>query len=279
LAFALTPDKLKDYMHSGIRFAGLFLTFLSAGAFAQDSYIIEDGGVSLQLGYWLTRSSPDLRKGRLSPATAAQSADFDFPGNSKYGFDAMFSIPAGKEHSLRLSAFRVRGRGDGALSSKEQFLFTEVFAPNTLLTTNYRIEGAKLSWDYLSYTVPSSSLRIKTLWEVQYVGVHGEAVAPFTDNNLYDRGASHVILPTLGIGLGQAPSRRFRWEAKASGFGLPRRSYIWNAEAAAVIRLGKVDVLAGARAFSVKASPKESFYFKQTLTGPFVALRWNFQKP
>lgn len=273
-----------------MNFKILLASLLTAALYGQSSSatpnIIEDGGFSVQLSYWLTSSAPLLRGGEKSPIFPPESPDFDFPGHTKYAPSVMVSLPAGKEHTLRVSYFRAQGRGDG-VAPGQMGLFDSPFNPGDKLVTSYRLESARISWDYLSYTYAASGLRVKTLWEAQYAAIRGRIDAPqnpviIDDEGTvafnYGEGAKYVILPALGMELEQAVGKHFRWEAKGSGFAIPGRSRMWNAEAAAVLRFDRWEILAGGRAFQVKTSPKDDSYFQQTLYGPYVGLRWYLEK-
>lgn len=269
-------------MHFWTRFSLPVLAVFVASAQAQNPNIIEGGGFSAQVSYWLTSSAPLLRGGKQNLAPAGQSPNFDLPGKGKPAMAAMVSLPAGKENTLRISGFRAQGTGN-TTAGGDLALFQSGYNTGDYLATAYKIEHAKVSWDYLSYTYAASGLRVKTLWEAQFTAIHGRVHAPFKDvttdssgntNFNIAEGTKNVILPSFGLGLEQAPAKAFRWEARASGFALPGRSYTWNAEAAAVIRMGKFELLGGGRAFSVKTSSKDDAYYKQTLYGPYVGLRW-----
>jgi len=269
-------------MHFWTRFSLPVLAIFVATAQAQDSHVIEGGGFSAQVGYWLTSSEPLLRGGTASAVPAGYSPNFDLPGKGKAALAAMVSLPAGKENTLRISAFRAQGTGN-TTATENMALFATGFNTGDYLAAAYKIEHVKVSWDFLSYTYAASGLRVKTLWEAQLTSVHGRVAAPFKEvttdssgntNFNIGEGTKTVILPSFGLGLEQAPSKAFRWEARASGFALPGRSYVWNGEAAAVVRLGKFELLGGGRAFSVKTSRKDDAFFKQTLYGPYVGLRF-----
>lgn len=269
-------------MHFWTRFSLPVLALCVATAQAQNTNTIEGGGFSAQVSYWLTSSEPLLRGGKQNTAPAGQSPNFDLPGKGKAAIGAMVSLPAGKEHSLRISAFRAQGTGN-TTATGSLALFATGYAAGDYLAAAYKIENVKVSWDYLSYTFAASGLRVKTLWEAQFTSVYSRIDAPFkeivtnsagTSNFNIAEGTKNTILPSFGLGLEQAPSKAFRWEARASGFALPGRAYTWNAEAAAVVRMGKFELLGGGRAFSVKTSPKDDAYYKQSLYGPYVGLRF-----
>ena len=142
----------------------------------QDPPLIEDGGISLELDYWLARNTPTTRGG--SGAYDYYVSDLVFPGQSKYAPGAMLSFPAGKQNSLRFSYFRVQGQGETTLS-QPLTLYTTDYAAGDQLNNNYLIQGAKLSWDYLSYTFRNpgrfNGVRFKTLYELQFVTIRSTA--------------------------------------------------------------------------------------------------------
>ena len=118
-------------------------------------------------------------------------------------------------------------------------LFGQAIAGGDVLTTISDLEGFKLSYDYLTYFWKrgNSELRLKTLYEIQRISVNSEV----DDFQVDTTGAlvninpiinsQSVFLPTFGLGLEHTLSRHFRWEARGSGFGLPHRGDIVDAEA------------------------------------------------
>lgn len=246
---------------------------------AVEPYVIEGGGVSMQPWYWLTSSRPLLRAGAQS--TATQTAALDFPGKANAAAGITFSVPAGKQNSLRISYFRATGSGD-TIAASDLALFSVGYTAGDSLTTNYKLQNVKMSWDYLSYTF-GNKMRFKTFWEAQVTSISTQVDAPLkavtvdasgvvTTNTAV--GNKWLAYPTFGGGLEHAPSPYFRWEAKGSGFGVPRYGAIWDIEASGVLRVGRMELLAGHRTFSIKTSPRDDAYFKQTLNGPYVGIRW-----
>ena len=192
-----------------------------------------------------------------------------------------FSIPAGKKNSLRFSYFRVQGSGD-TVAATDLSLFSVGYTKGDRLYTKYKVQNVKVSWDFLSYTF-HNNIRFKTLWEAQATGFNTSVDSPLkpTDSSTvsyYGEGKKWLFYPTLGLGFEQAVSKNFRWEIKGSGFGLPKRGALADGEASAVFRLGKAEVLAGYKFFYVKTSPKSEFFFKQVLSGPYIGLRWYFER-
>jgi hypothetical protein len=89
-------------------------------------------------------------------------------------------------------------------------------------------------------------------------------------------GSKNIFLPTFGLELEQALGRHFRWEAKGSGFGFPHHSNMWDAQALIAIRFGGLELIGGEKAYHFKSSAQGNEYFSDTLSGPFVALRYYF---
>ena len=246
----------------------------------QDPYILEDGGLSIEPIYWFSTAQPSMKGGK----TATNLENLDFAGNSKRPWGGVLSFPAGRSNSLRLSYFRVQGNGNTFLTTPVT-LFSENYSPGDYISASYTIQSAKISWDYLSYTWyrPSTKLRLKTLWEIQYLTISTNIDAPFkapttdssgnTDYNTA-HGSRNLIDPTFGLELEEALNKHFRWEVKGSGFGIPHRAVLWDAEASIAIRFGQVELLGGEKALHFKTSPQSESYFANTLSGAYVGLRY-----
>jgi hypothetical protein len=241
-----------------------------------------DGVPSVALFYWLTPSRPAMRTGKA--AIENSSANLTFPREQIYAPGAMVSLPAGGLHTLRVSYFRTRGQGN-TNAGENLAIFGVGYAANDYLSIGYTLENAKLSLDYLSWPFPvrgSQRFRVKTLWEVQYTSISTRLDAPLKpiqDENgdpIFNdgQGKSWFIYPTLGMGVQHLVTKGFRWEAKGSGFGLPGRAAIWDADAHLAYRHGKFEVMVGAKAFHFKTSPKQELYLRNTLSGGYVGLRW-----
>lgn len=234
-----------------------------------EPYIIEGGGVSFEPWYWLATATPRVREGSLS--ATKEPGDLDLPGKTKLAAGFVFSVPAGKQNTLRLSYFRAGGSGD-TVAGTDLALFSVGYKAGDPLRTKFRLHNAKLSWDYLSYTF-ANGLRLKTFWETQVSSIETTIDAPLKAGNIAI-GSKWVVLPTFGLGLGHAPARHFRWELKGTGFGIPGRSATWDVEGAAFLRLGSMELIGGHKAFFLRTSPREEAYFKHTLSGAYAGIRW-----
>jgi hypothetical protein len=222
-------------------------------------------------------------------ASTASNANLDYPGIVKDAPGAILSIPAGPQSTIRISYFRMVGRGDETLASDSTLLGT-AFTAGDWMSTRFTLQDVKASWDFLTYPLAPGpgKLRFKTLWEVQWVTLRTYISAPYapvtTDSSgntvsNYTTVTKSLVLPTLGGEIEQAPFRHFRYELKASGFTIPHHGNIWDAEGSLAFRFGKVEFLAGAKAFHFKTSPQGDEYFAQTLSGPYAGLRFYLTKP
>lgn len=248
----------------------------------QEPDVIEDGGFSIEPIYWLNRAQPRLRGG----ATDTAFSDADYPGHANPSVGGEIAIPAGKSNTLRISYFRVQGNAN-TTETQDATIFGESYVPGDYLVANYRLQSAKISWDYLSYTwyKPSGKIRLKTLYELRYTTVSTNFAAPLkavttdssgnTDYNTA-QGSRNLLEPTFGLEFEEALGHHFRWEAKASGFGVPHRADIWDAEGSVSYRVRQFELLAGEKAFHFKDSPGATQYFTDTLSGAYVGLRYHW---
>jgi hypothetical protein len=246
----------------------------------KDPYILDDGGLYIEPLYWLNKQQPTLHAG----ATASGPADFSYGGNAKAGLGLEIGIPAGRANTLRVTYFRVQGYGNVTLANATT-IFSEAYTAGEFINANYKLQTAKVSWDYLSYTwhKPSTAIRLKTLYEVQYVNTSINTAAPFvaattdasgnTDYNTAS-GTKSTVLPTLGMAIGSDLGKFFRWDLRASGFGIPKHSAIGDVSGTFVVRLGPVEILAGEKFYYFKTSPKSDLFITDTLQGVYGGIRY-----
>jgi hypothetical protein len=250
-----------------------------------DPKILEDGGFSIEPIYWLTRAQPKLTGGSQA-LTPYQ--DLAYAGKSRNAYGVEIGIPAGRANTLRLSYFRVLGSANSTIGSNGATLFSEAYAAGDYIVSSYNVQDAKISWDYLSYTF-KNRIRFKTLYEVQYLTIGTSISAPLipetydsttgnTDTNS-STGTKNVILPTFGAEFEQPINKHLRWEFKGSGFGLPHKSVIWDAQADVALRFSSLELFAGGKAFHFKTSPNSDDYFTDTLQGAYFGIRYYLSRP
>lgn len=244
----------------------------------KEPYVLEDGGFYVLPFAWLPSGAPRLRGG----LTAPNIADLQFNGKPRIGEGIEIGIPAGRNNTLRITAFKVQGFSN-VTSNHDNYIFNEYYPAGTFLNNNYRIEVIKASWDYLSYTwhKKSTNIHLKTLYEAQYINTSFSSAAPFLDGTLDVDGNSYLIsgskslvFPTLGMAMGSEFGKFFRWDVRASGFGIPGRGAIGDLEATVAVRVSKVEVLVGERAYYLKTSPRSDMYTNDFMQGVYGGLRF-----
>lgn len=186
------------------------------------------------------------------------------------------------EHHLRFSYFEARNSGN-TTAPVDLNIFAGDYDKDAYLATRYKLQNAKISFDYLSWPYPFAGrkFRIHTLWEVQFTNVKGSVDAPLkpvaegesnaTESNKF------FIYPSIGLGAEYKASKNFRLEAKGSGFWVPRKPNIWDVTAAAVMRVGKVEFSVGGKGFHFQFPRKTENFFRGTLAGAFVGVAYRFE--
>jgi hypothetical protein len=252
---------------------------------------------SIEPIYWFVKGIPVLRAGEAwlagagtSPGAlsdnAANPGSLDYNGKLDRSPGARVSIPVSKNATLRFSYFKANTATGVTTAPGNLNLFGQAVAGGDVLTTTSNLEGFKLSYDYLTYFWKrgNSELRLKTLYEIQRISVDNElddfqvdTTGALVNVNPIS-GSQSVFLPTFGLGLEHTLSRHFRWEARGSGFGLPHRGNIVDAEAQIAFRVSHFEVLGGGRWLHFKTSPKAAQYNVETMYGPYVSLRYYWKK-
>ena len=223
-------------------------------------------GFSLEPIYWYTRGGTPVLRGGAADFNA-DPGNLDYTSRPDRAIGARISIPVSKNATLRGSYFQTQSTGF-TFAPRNLNLFGQAITGGDLLSTRYRVENFKLSYDYLTYFWKhgNSEMRLKTLWEIQRISVTNEADDFVVDstgtivNVNPATGTKAVIWPTLGLGLEHTLSRHFRWEARASGFALPHRAVLGDLEAAVAFRVGHFELLGGGRWLHFKTNPQADQY-------------------
>ena len=236
--------------------------------------------------YWLTKTSPVMSPANGNDYIELNTANqvigpgsLHFPGHSKYGEGIMVTVPTSRENSIQFSYYRIRGANNSYLPEDVNF-FGNGFNVGDFLYSEYNVQISKLSWNYLTWPYPSkgAKLRIKSLWEVQYVNMSTSFNAPADTTAVETYGSKRVIFPTFGIGAEYHVSKRFYINLKVSAFGFPHHADIVDSEGELVFRLKHAEAMLGDKYYHFKTSPGASDeYFSYTLSGPFLGLRYTWR--
>ena len=231
--------------------------------------------------YWMTLPtvSPDLRGGKQALYYYESLYNLGDVRPSTPGIE--ISFPITRTGELHFEYFRARGDGNQTAPSS-LYLFGTSFNEGDYLVTNYKIQASKFYLDDLLFPhkFPVAKFRLKSLWEFQYVRTNTTIDAPaYTANGGAPNtaiGTQQIFLPTFGIAAEYAPAPHLLFRVDASGFGIPHKAGIWDAEATISYRFGSWEIRGGGKAFYFKTSPNSDEYLSTTLLGAFVGLRWHW---
>jgi hypothetical protein len=248
-----------------------------------------------ETGYWISVSgwfpneTPIVDKGHGAAYTQASLIKMQGKPNVTEGID--LGIAVGLHNAIRFSYFESRAAGN-VTNATDLELWSQLYTAGNLVSTNYRLQNFKLSFDYLTwpYPVESRRFRLKTIYQIQYTTIRtafdlpllplvDSTGAPLVDVNgnalsYAGEGSKSFILPSLGLGVAKYVTRHFRLEANATGFAIPHHTTTWDADASANLRVGHFEFKVGAKAFYFKTSTQADLYVRNTMAGAFVGLRW-----
>ncbi|MBZ5577018.1 MAG: hypothetical protein LAP40_10710 [Acidobacteriia bacterium] len=206
------------------------------------------------------------------------SSRIQFQGKPKVAPGIELTASAGKRHVIRLSFWRAQASGNLTAPS-DLLLWGGGYSKGDYLSTNYRLQNVKLSYEFLTWPYPigSRKFRLKTLWQFQYTNMKTAFDAPLksTDNGPNNTsGHKSLYAPTLGLGPTYYVTPQFRLELDGSGFAIPGHWYILDGDASASYRVGKVEVRIGAKAFRFRTSEKADYFLRGTMAGAYAGLRF-----
>jgi hypothetical protein len=229
-------------------------------------------GFSIGVFYWASAGQASLLGGSQSTQPSVQS--LDLPDFNKRAPGIRITTPAGKYNRIVISGFQATGSGTTKATQDLNF-FGNPFPTGDTLHSDYRVRNVKITWDYLMYPAPpTAKIRYKALFEFQYVGARTTIAAPLDLNATTAQGTRNVYRPTLGLGADIVPSKHFRLEVRGSGIAWPHSAYIADAEANAVVRESHFELAVGGRYYHFRTSPNSDEFFRATMFGPMVSLRF-----
>jgi len=240
-------------------------------------------GLSIEPIYWISRGHIGLHTGEDN--TTGIPGDLgNFPGTLYNAYGVNVTVPVGKNASVQFNYYRTKVNGGTVASQDLNFFGTGVGSGDPLATqanfTNY-----KLSYDYVTYfwNHRNGDVRLKTLYEIQYVSIDNtiDDFQPQTDGTFNVNpvaGTKTITLPTFGVALDGTVSKHFRWEVRGSGFALPHRSEIGEAEGNIAVRVNRVELILGARMYHFRTTPRADHFDSGTPYGPYVGLRLYWKK-
>ena len=234
--------------------------------------------LSIEVFYWLTipGAGPDIRGGKVA---TGYSSLFDI-GKHKYGPGLDVRFPITRTGELRFDGFLVKGTGNQK-APQDTTIFGTGFSKGDYLSTQYQIESGKLYLDDLlyPYKFPVAKLRFKSLWAVRYLRVKSTIDAPLSTSSSVTTASANrqVVLPEFGLAAEYALTPHVLLRVDGSGFGLPKKSLVWDSNATVSYRCGQWTVEGGYKALGFKTSPNKDEYVGDILQGGFVGIRYNWK--
>lgn len=238
---------------------------------------------------WFPKQQPIFN--RANQSTFVGSSLITMQGTPKYAEVLEVGAAVGLHNTLRFTATNFNASGDFT-TPVALVAWAEPYTAGTYISTNYKTQSLKLSYEYLTwpYPVGSKNFRLKTLWQVQYTSITSTFDSPLdyydtngnlildTSGNPANFSASrtvHIFSPMLGLGGYYYPSRHFRLEVNGSGFGWPHRYDIFDTDVSLNIRvIPHFELRLGGRAFGFKTSTNSDYYLHGIFANAFVGLRW-----
>ena len=247
----------------------------------------------LGVNAWFPTQKPEFDKGH--GATFTEPSHVVMQGKPKYAWGAEGGFAVGLHNTLRFSAFDTHASGNIQSIPTTLHLWSQTYDPGDYLATNYRIQSAKISFDYLTwpYPVESRRFRLKTLWQVQYTSIRTVFDAPkkpiidANGNLILDSAGNPIsyagigtrwfVSPQFGLGTAYYSGRHVRFEANAAGWTFPHRNTVWDADASLNFKYGHMELRFGGKAFHFKTNTQAEYFNKGTIGSAFVGVRWYSQ--
>jgi hypothetical protein len=232
-----------------------------------------EGKISIGVWGWLPRGEPVFDKGKLAPTT--ETSHLRFAGTPSLGRGISATIPAGGHNAIRITYFDTKASGN-LTASNNLALWDQGFSAGDAISTYYKLQSGKFSYEFLTwpYPVGSRRFRLKTLYQVQYAKIQSIFNAPLSATAFGPAtGSKTLILPALGVGIADYLSRDVHFDVNASGFVLPHKA-LGDVDASMSFRFGRLELQLGGKVYYFKTSTGSDFFMKGLLAGPFVGLKF-----
>ena len=241
-----------------------------------------EAGYYVSIAGWLPGGQLFVDKGHAASFT--DPSKLQLAGKVQASPAVEIGIAAGLHNSIRISYFSSKRSGT-TTAPNEIVIFAQTYNAGDELSTNGKLSDYKVSYEYLTwpYPVEARHFRLKTLWQVQYINLKTTYDAPirsatpdsagnFTSYSAL--GSKGFITPALGLGFHEYATRNFHFEANVSGFMLPHRFQLLDTDAAIAYRAGHLEFRVGAKGFIFRTSPKSDYFYRGTVGGAMVGVRW-----
>ena len=242
-----------------------------------------EAGVAIGLFGWAPFGNNYIDKGHAADFSGLSFLQMAGTSHGAYGINV--DVAAGLHNTLSASYFVAKTSG-GFNAPTDLVLFGESYSAGEALTSATKLSDAKISFDYLTwpYPVERRHFRLKTLWQVHYVTMRSTFDDPIksatpdstgTITSYATIGSKSFFSPAFGLGIHEYAARNLHFEANVSGFALPHRWQLVDTDASVSYRIGAFDLRGGVKVFHYRTSPKDDYFFRGTIAGAFVGLRWH----
>ena len=242
-----------------------------------------EAGFFIGLTGWLPVGNSYLDKGRASTFTGLSYLQLAGQSHGAYGIDV--GAAAGLHNTVKVSYFVDKFAGT-TKAPTDLVVFGQTFSAGEPMTTNSKLSDVKVSFEYLTwpYPVEKRHFRLKTLWQMQYVTMRGifddpiKSATPDSSGNITSvavQGSKSFFSPALGLGFHEYATRNIHFEADISGFAWPHRWQLVDGEVTVAVRINHIDVRGGVKLFHFRTSPQQDYFYRGTLAGGFVGVRWH----
>jgi hypothetical protein len=242
-----------------------------------------EAGFSIGLTGWLPIGNMYVDKGRA--ATFSGLSYLQLAGKSHGAPGIEIGVAAGLHNTIKVSYFFSKVAGP-VTAPTDLVIFGQPYSKGEALTTNAKLSDVKVSFEYLTwpYPVERRHFRFKTLYQMQYITLRSyyddpiKSATPDSTGTITSYavlGSKSFFTPALGVGLHEYATRNFHFEADVTGFAIPHRWQLLDSEVTVGYRVGHIDVRGGFKAFHFRTSPKQDYFYRGTLAGAFVGIRWH----
>ena len=236
----------------------------------------EPRGLTLGIFYWFT--GPGTNTGVINGHLATDNETLKDLGKPRWTPGVEISYPITRTGSLHFDGFQTHGTGNQNAPADAVYYATTTVAKGSYLATSYKIRGGKFYLDDLLFPhkFPVSRFRLKSILGVQILSMNTRIDLPLATTLSFAVGDKKLILPMIGAAAEYAISPHVLFRLEGSGFGLYKKSDIWDSAATLAVRRGHMELVGGVKALHFKTSPKKAEYLTGTLAGAFVGARWHF---
>ncbi len=200
-------------------------------------------------------------------------------GNPRNSPGVFISFPITRTSEIKFDSFLIKGTGNSyATVATDPFDQAVSYNPGDYLAKQYQIKHAKLYLDdlFFPHKFPVAKLRFKTIWGLEWNGVHENINSPLATSPLIADNTTNIVTPIFGMAMEYAVAKHVMIRLQADGFAFPHKMVQGSAEGEISFRRGSFELVGGEQYIHMKSSPNSITYVSATFIGAFVSARWHF---